>query len=375
MTVLQCPACRRAGAATAGITACLALGLLASPLQAQGAGLPESLAASVAPAAPPANATDTAHHIATDAAGAAAALPTPPPWQLVQAAQPPLAPLVAPAGAQVAPRLPLHGSGDITDTAQPSALPDAPAQPSRPFNYALGLAYSISPSYAGSDERKSRLRPVLALQYGRFRLSSSRGSSVLRHGLDTRGSGASATLIERDRFNISAALRIDNGRDASDATRLAGLPEVRSTLRGRISMGYAITDRWSAGASVSQDLLGRSGGAQLNTGLQYALNLTPQTRFSVGLGAAFGDATFMRTQFGVPDSAPGMGSALAPFTPGAGLYSVDAGMGVMTALSRRWVAFGAITASQLKGDARRSPLTVRPQSYGATAGIAYRCCP
>ena len=216
---------------------------------------------------------------------------------------------------------------------------------------------------------------MLALQYGRFRLSSSRGSSVLRHGLDTRGSGASATLIERDRFNISASLRIDNGRDASDATRLAGLPEVRTTLRGRMTLGYALTDRWSAGASVSQDLLGRSGGAQFNTGLQYALNLSPQTRFNVGIGAAMGDATFMRSQFGVPDSASGMGSALAPFTPGGGLYSVDAGMGVMTAISRRWVAFGAVTLSQLRGDARRSPLTVRPNSYSATAGIAYRCCP
>ena len=93
------------------------------------------------------------------------------------------------------------------------------------------------------------------------------------------------------------------------------------------------------------------------------------------MGASLGDATFMRSQFGVADVAPGQGSALAPFTPGGGLYSVDAGMGVMTALSRRWVAFGAITVSQLRGDARRSPLTVKPGGYSATAGIAYRCCP
>ncbi len=310
--------------------------------------------------------------------GTGLALPlalVPQPWLVAQAAQPPQAPLLPPAGALVAPP-----AGPQANSPSETPLPssDTPAasgpQPAR-FNYALGMAYAVSPSYAGSDERKSRLRPVLALQYGRFRLSSSRGSSVLRHGLDTRGSGASATLIERDRFNISASLRIDNGRDASDATRLAGLPEVRTTLRGRMTLGYALTDRWSAGASVSQDLLGRSGGAQFNTGLQYALNLSPQTRFNVGIGAAMGDATFMRSQFGVPDSASGMGSALAPFTPGGGLYSVDAGMGVMTAISRRWVAFGAVTLSQLRGDARRSPLTVRPNSYSATAGIAYRCCP
>ena len=287
---------------------------------------------------------------------------------MAQAAEPPQAPLLVPAGTLVVPPV-LQGSSSDTSP----AMPGAPEQTTR-FNYALGVAYTTGPSYAGSDERKSRLRPVVALQYGRFRLSSSRGGSVLRHGLDTRGSGASATLIERDRFNISASLRIDNGRDASDATRLAGLPEVRTTLRGRVTMGYALTKRWAAGASVSQDLLGRSGGAQFNTGLQYALNLTPQTRFTAGVGASLGDATFMRSQFGVSDSAAGMGSALAPFAPGAGLYSVDAGLGVMTALSRHWVAFGGVTVSQLRGDARRSPLTVRPNSYSATAGIAYRCC-
>ena len=240
---------------------------------------------------------------------------------------------------EAAPSLPLPS---VPQSAQ---AVDAP-EPSQ-FHYVLGVAYGLSPSYAGSDERKARLRPVLALQYGRFRLSSSRGSSVLRHGLDASSSGASATLVERDRLNISASLRIDNGRSASEAVLLQGLPEVRSTLRGRLSMGYALTDRWSLSAGLSQDLLGRAGGAQLNTGLQYAFDLTPQTRVNFGVGAA----------------------------PGGGLFSVDAGMGVMTALNRRWVAFGSISASQLRGDARRSPLTVRPNTYSATAGVAYRCCP
>ena len=362
MTAPHLPVCQ-AGAASIAVS--LALGLCL-PVLVQAADRPETFATSDAA---------VAVTVAFDAKGVAAQpVVVPQPWWLLaQATQPSQVPLLAPAGALVAP--PTGPQDGLTEADEPVTKPEAAAPKSTPFNYALGTAYSVSPSYAGSDERKSRLQPVLALQYGRFRLSSSRGSSVLRHGLDTRGSGASATLVEGDRFNISAALRIDNGRDASDATRLAGLPEVRTTLRGRVSMGYALTDRWSAGASVSQDLLGRSGGAQLNTGLQYAFNLTPQTRFNMGVGAALGNATFMRSQFGVPDSVQGQGSVLAPFAPGAGLYSVDAGMGVMTALSRRWVAFGAVTVSQLRGDARRSPLTVRPNGYSATAGIAYRCCP
>lgn len=266
---------------------------------------------------------------------------------------------------QAAPVLP-------ADEGAPAASP-APSQSERPFNYVLGVAYGASPEYAGSDSYRSRLRPVLLLSYGRFRISSSRGNSIMNHGLDDRGSGASATLVERERYHLSASLRIDNGRSSSDDPLLQGLPEVRSTLRGRVSTGYALNEHWSFGAGVSQDLLGRSGGAQLNTSVRYAFDLTPQTRVGMGVGAAFGDGTYMRSHFGVPASAAGT-SPLPTFVPGAGLYSVDAGVDVMTALNRHWVVFGNAAVSQLRGDARRSPLTQRATAYSVTVGLAYRCC-
>ena len=53
---------------------------------------------------------------------------------------------------------------------------------------------------------------------------------------------------------------------------------------------------------------------------------------------------------------------------------MDAGVDVMVALSRHWVAVGGVSMSQLQGDARRSPLTVKPLGYSASVGLAYRCC-
>ena len=258
--------------------------------------------------------------------------------------------------------------------AQEEELPVMPEEvTSSAGHYALGVAYGWSPTYTGSNKYTSHLRPVLSLQYGRIRFSSSRGNAVLNHGFDDRGSGASALLVERERFHLSASLRIDGGRSDSDDPRLQGLPEVRSTLRGRISTGYALSDHWSVNAGLSQDLLGRSGGAHLNTGLRYAFDLTAQTKVGVGVGAAFADSTYMRSHFGVPGSAMGR-SPLPTFTPGAGLYGVDLGLDVMTALSRRWVMFGGVGVSQLRGDARRSPLTQRATAYGVSVGVAYRCC-
>jgi outer membrane scaffolding protein for murein synthesis (MipA/OmpV family) len=245
--------------------------------------------------------------------------------------------------------------------------PTSPTQ----LNYVLGVAYGWSPTYTGSDKHESHLSPVLSLQYGRFRLSSSRGNAVLNHGYDDRNSGASATLLEDDRFNLSASLRLDSGRSSSDDIRLLGLPEVRSTLRGRISVGYQFDDHWSVNTGLSQDLLGRSGGTQLGTSLHYTFDLNSSTRIGINAGADFANSTYMRSHFGVPVSAS---SPLPAFSASGGLYSVDMGLDVMTALSPRWVVFASANVSQLRGDASRSPITQRATNYGVSVGLAYRCC-
>lgn len=254
---------------------------------------------------------------------------------------------------------------------------DAPAastaeEPAGPqFNYALGAIVGSSPDYAGGAGRKNSLRPAWAIEYGRFRLSTSRGSAFMGHGLGPRESGASATLVERDRAYLSASLRIDNGRDGADAPILVGLPPVRSTLRARVSAGYALTPRWSVGAGLSQDILGRGGGAQLSASVGYAWPVTEQTKVVFGAGASFGDRTYLRSHFGVPAGSAG---GLPAFAPGAGLYSVDAGVEVMSAIHRNWVVLAAARVSQLQGDARRSPLSVQPTGYSVSVGLAYRCC-
>ena len=47
------------------------------------------------------------------------------------------------------------------------------------FNYAIGAIVGSSPDYAGGDGRKNSLRPAWAIEYGRFRLSTSRGSAFM----------------------------------------------------------------------------------------------------------------------------------------------------------------------------------------------------
>ncbi len=187
------------------------------------------------------------------------------------------------------------------------------------------------------------------------------------------GSGVSAALIDQDRWRLRASLLVDNGRDEGDGPRLVGLPKVRSTLRARLGLGYAITQRWGLGLSVAQDILDRAGGAQWSASMGYTMPVTQQTSLNFGVGAGWGDKTFMRTHYGVPASAAPR-SPLPTFAPDAGFYSIDAGIDAMTALHHSWVLFGGLHVAQLQGDARRSPITVRPTSFSASIGLAYRCC-
>lgn len=260
--------------------------------------------------------------------------------------------------------------------AQPAeAAPAAESSAATPTHFVAGLLVSSGPKYVGGEGRSTSLSPAWAIEHGRFRLSTARGSAIMGHGLTAVdiGSGVSAALIDEDRWRLRASLLVDNGRDESDGPRLVGLPKVRSTLRARLGLGYAITQRWGLGLSVAQDILGRSGGAQWSASTGYTMQVTQQTSLNFGVGASWGDKTYMRTHYSVPaEAAPR--SPLPAFAADAGLYSIDAGIDAMTALSRSWVLFGGLHLAQLQGDARRSPITVRPTSFSASIGLAYRCC-
>ena len=83
-------------------------------------------------------------------------------------------------------------------------------------------------------------RPLWALRYGRFKLSGSRSSGLLGGPGTEKHSGASADLVDNDRWSLNFGLRMDNGRSAGDDPVLAGLPEIRSTLRGRLAAWEAL---------------------------------------------------------------------------------------------------------------------------------------
>lgn len=252
----------------------------------------------------------------------------------------------------------------------PQREPDADADDGR-VRMLIGVAANTSPNFFGGDSQRFKLKPVGALQWGRWRLSTGGGYGLMGQGRRDRGSGAQAMLRATDRFNLSLSLTIDRGRDVADTERLKGVPDVRATLRARVRARYNLSDRWTASLAAAQDILNRGRGLEADAWLGYRWPISAATRMDFGLGASWGNSQYMRSQFGVPQSAAAA-SGYPAFKPRSGLYQTELGVDVAHALSRHWVLFGGVRYSQLHGDARRSPLTMRSSGLSATAGLAWR---
>ena len=251
---------------------------------------------------------------------------------------------------------------------EPQTEPEAP-----PLRYLLGASVTNGPEYDGARSRDTRLRPLWAARLGRWRISTSGGSALLGFGQEHTGAGAGAstTLIDRKRLRLGVSLRIDSGRRSGDASTTRGLPDVKRTLRGRLYASYSLNPDWVLGASLSQDLLGRQGGLTASLDLGWRIYRSPTLEWTSGIGLSAGNATNLRSYFGIPESAAATVGKPA-YEPGAGLKSLHAGMGFTRPLSKHWFVFGSAGVSQLLGPVADSPLVEKRSGSAASLGLAWR---
>lgn len=242
---------------------------------------------------------------------------------------------------------------------------------SQPARYLLGASVASRPEYDGASTRQTKLKPLWAVQWGRWRISTSGGSAILGFGRDAGGAGASTLLVDSNKLRLGVALRVDSGRNSGDSSTTQGLPNVKRTLRARLYANYSLAPDWSLGANLSQDLLGRKGGLTAGADLGWRFYRSPTLEWASGIGVSAGDATNLRSYFGVPESAVAA-SAKPAYEPGAGLRDLHAGVSFTRPLSKHWFAFGGVGASRLLGPVADSPLTQQRNGTYANFGVAWR---
>jgi MipA family protein len=237
--------------------------------------------------------------------------------------------------------------------------------------YLIGASVASSSSHVGNAKARYTLKPMFAFQLGSVRVSRSRATTLMSAGREKLETGVSTDFDIFSDWRLSASLRVDNGRSFDEDPQLAGLPDVRTTLRARLSTSRPLGGQWSWNASVDQDILGREGGLRLSQGLGYRLRMSENTHWDFSASTTWGNGRYLQTQYGI-DTASAANTGRAPYLLGSGWESFRTSVQFTHAINEHWVTFGGLDLSQLLRGAAHSPLVGRVTTHGLSVGVAYR---
>lgn len=257
----------------------------------------------------------------------------------------------------------------------------------------VGLGAVSSAHYVGGNARQVRALPLVQLQWsnGLFISGMSAGMHLstmnrfeygpllaMHAGRDHDGSGQGAGGIDQPFTGLLPPP--DEGRDdpisavrlAPAGTGLAGMRRIRSALQAGAFANFYLTPRVRLTSSVLYGAGDGRDGVLVNLGVQHvATSLGARHRVSLSAGANLVNRSYNQAYFGISDDEAFLG-VRDPHVAGGGVRDIYLGAGWNWALSPSWMLVSAARVSQLKGDARRSPLVLRPASVTVSTGLAYR---
>lgn len=234
---------------------------------------------------------------------------------------------------------------------------------------AIGPQFNYSPEYSGAARSNLSVTPGFFLRYGRLTVSNAGGFRTRRADDVFRGLGLDA--VRSDKLRVNFALRLDNGRRSAVSDKLAGIENVRRTIRMRSSATWILAHGWRAAAGWNMDLLGRGGGNVIDVGIGHDRPLTPDLIWNVGGGVNWADSRYMRSYYGVTPEGS-IASGYPVYTPGSGLRDVSIGTSFRLEINREWMALWGGSVGRVLGPAAQSPLTGSTRQWSISGGVAWR---
>ena len=240
------------------------------------------------------------------------------------------------------------------------------------FEGAVGLTLRHGPAFLGSSDMGFHLTPAGFLRYGRITLTGS-GGFTTRTSEDVER-GLAAELARRGTFRLSVGLRLDQGRTASESPELAGMGDIRSTVRARWAARWDPNPQWRLAAGISNDLLGCGGGFVSDLGATRRWQWGQGESLALGATLSAGGARYMQNWHGVT-AAQSRDSGLPAFEATSGLRDVQLSAVWRTEFQAGGQPFGAslgVGHTRLLGSAADSPLTLRREFSTASGAVVWR---
>lgn len=248
-----------------------------------------------------------------------------------------------------------------------------------PWEVSVGLGIARAPEYEGGKRAVSGLVPDLNIAY--------RTQSWGTFGVGSKSRGVSWTILDKEAYSFGIALqgsteRVDNKDGTvytSGSKRLAGMGKIKSSAEVGVFGHYVL------GVPLSLEIVRGLGNGKVNAtnfsvdghkgtrvelGAEVPYEVTSALTLSVSPNLSLADGKYMQTYFGV-SPAQSARSGFRPFTAKRGIKSAGVSFGANYKFSEHWSANAAVSFSQLRGDAAKSPIVEKKLQSAVVAGVAY----
>ena len=208
------------------------------------------------------------------------------------------------------------------------------AAPTIPPLWDFTLGSTFKSSDLAQFTRTASLEPIVGLRYDRWKLGIGDGTEWLRFNSFRKDSSLDYRWLDTHRYSLSLSMQLHTltAGEGSDA------PESGPrTVRGRAIGSMAITRRWQAGMSFTQDLLGKGDGSTLGLGLAYVWPMDVQSEMVLNAGLTWGTAGHWRNAYGP--------MRLGANTLHDGVDSWGLGLSYKHRLAKHWAWFGSLSFS------------------------------
>ncbi len=231
-------------------------------------------------------------------------------------------------------------------------------KPSEGVQVRLGVVGLVRPRYLGDDEYRSQAFPS-------FSAYSSQGwFASVNNGIGWNfGNGKTV--------DYGVRLTYDLGRNESDSPRLFGMGDVKARPEIGGFFNYDLTRSLTLKTSARYGSGTDNDGLLIDTALNFGFSLIEGTFGVIGLSATYANAGYMRSYFGVTP-AQSLSSGYATYTPEASLRNTSLNFSLFSSFTKEWSGFATVGLARLQGDARQSPIGIKPNYGTFTFGASYK---
>lgn len=222
----------------------------------------------------------------------------------------------------------------------------------------VGGGIANRPAYMGSDERRTRIAPLLDY---RWKNGWFAGTTY----------GVGYNFSRERRMQYGARLSFDGGRDEDDAAALAGMGDIHARPELGLFFNSLVVANLYVRTAVRYGSGNDRNGLALDLGTGAFFRPGASWRASVGLATTYLNGNAMRSYFGV-DADQSARSGYAVYTPSDGLRDVRLNGSLFYIIDPRWSLMGVLGATRLIGDAADSPIVRDRTSLSGFLGARYR---